>query len=428
MNLIKSLYNNIINGGVTGRLSNFERISVRNANLVILSSVLISLISCSFAFRAGNNDYGFILIFTAVGIASGLVMIRLECVDFGKLMALAYGVLQLLVTHDVVGSQNANDSVFVVVIFYPLAVFTEKPRLSRLLAMGGFLLLLGVKYLPYHLFFHGQELDSIFPDWYLKTATGLLLLELFLHLVGQHRTALLELEENNVKLIHTSQIIALGEMAGGIAHEINNPLQNILGRAERIGMMLEKSTEPQKIKEESKKIINTVERISKIINGLRRFSRTSEMVPRQKQNFYEILHEVIELCQQRFETNQVRIEINADTNVEIECNAIEISQVFLNLFNNSFDAVVGTTGAWIQVMTEVHSDHLKINFTDSGPGISMEFVDRIMQPFFTTKQIGHGTGLGLSVSKGIIESHGGKLYYENYKGNTRFVILMPFKA
>ncbi len=108
----------------------------------------------------------------------------------------------------------------------------------------------------------------------------------------------------------------------------------------------------------------------------------------------------------------------------------QISQVLLNLLNNSFDAIEERAEKWIRVRFEINSNKkiLIIKVTDSGDGIPNEIVHKMMNPFFTTKDIGKGTGLGLSISKGIIEEHGGHLIYNAQSKNTEFVVELPILA
>jgi C4-dicarboxylate-specific signal transduction histidine kinase len=99
--------------------------------------------------------------------------------------------------------------------------------------------------------------------------------------------------------------------------------------------------------------------------------------------------------------------------------------VLLNLLNNAFDAVCDLPKPWVQVEANAVGNHVEISVTDSGSGIPAEIRNRIMQPFFTTKEAGKGTGLGLSISHGIASEHGGKLYIDEQSPHTRFVLVLP---
>ena len=112
---------------------------------------------------------------------------------------------------------------------------------------------------------------------------------------------------------------------------------------------------------------------------------------------------------------------------EIFCRDTQISQVLLNLLNNSFDAIAGDPEAWVELSVYQKNEYIEISIVDSGKGISPEIQQKIMHPFFTTKEIGKGTGLGLSISKEIVKSHGGKFFVELDSANTKFVIQIPIR-
>jgi C4-dicarboxylate-specific signal transduction histidine kinase len=230
-------------------------------------------------------------------------------------------------------------------------------------------------------------------------------------------------------IMHSSRMSALGEMASGIAHEINNPLAIIFGKIEKTQRLLQKEGPIQVdvILSDLKKIQETSERISKIIKGLRAFSRSGDQDPFAKVGIDTIVNDTLSFCRERILNHSVSLRIPTSIpTFEINCRATQISQVLLNLLNNSFDAISEHTGEkWISLDFEVTPLKLRMKVTDSGNGIPPEVIDRMMQPFFTTKEAGKGTGLGLSISKGIIEEHRGTLSYDSTCKNTCFVIELP---
>lgn len=219
---------------------------------------------------------------------------------------------------------------------------------------------------------------------------------------------------------------ALGEMAGGIAHEINNPLTIIQGKARQLSKVLDQGAiELPKLKEGLERIESTAMRIAKIINGLRFFSRNSdkdapEIVPVSK-----IVEDTLALCKERFTDGGVQLRVSVPTDVAVECRAVQISQVILNLLCNSYDAVECLPEKWVELAAISENGVFTLTVTDSGSGISKKEVDRIMEPFFSTKGVGKGTGLGLSIAKGIMEEHHGSLEYDASSPHTRFVLRLP---
>jgi C4-dicarboxylate-specific signal transduction histidine kinase len=222
---------------------------------------------------------------------------------------------------------------------------------------------------------------------------------------------------------------SLGEMAGGIAHEINNPLSIILGYASKISRQLSKPIpEIDSLISDIEKIKETTKRISKIINGLKTFSRSGENDMFLDVSVKTIIEDSLGLCQEKFKLFGVDIILEEIPDLFFECRATQISQILVNLFNNAFDAISVLSTKWIRIEIIELTDHrLQIAVTDSGGGISEANVAKIMQPFFTTKEVGKGTGLGLSISLGIAQDHGGILKIDSSSKNTRFVLELPLK-
>lgn len=236
------------------------------------------------------------------------------------------------------------------------------------------------------------------------------------------------LETGRMQLLQSSKMAALGEMSSAMAHEINNPLTIIVGKSRQIEKaLMDKNIYDETIKGHLDKINKTVDRISKIIQGLRSFSRSGENDPMLAESLNKIVQETIILCNEKFKMNGVEIIFKPTSDFVIRCRATQLSQVFLNLLNNSYDAIQNLPEKWIHISAEKRADGktLVIRFADSGNGIDADIQPRIMQPFFTTKDIGKGTGLGLSISKGIIEDHLGIFYYDPEAKNTTFVIQLP---
>ena len=234
------------------------------------------------------------------------------------------------------------------------------------------------------------------------------------------------IKDQQARMISTAKLSSLGEMASGIAHEINNPLAIIKGKAYQILKKLgDGEVDVSFLIKEIGKIEQNSLRIAKIIKGLRTFSRHGDKDPFQVVVFNSLLSDVLELCNERFKHQGVELKTSGDLETNISCQEAQLAQVLLNLINNAYDAVVDNLDPWVEVNVNKEGEIVKISITDSGPGISDEIAQKIMQPFFTTKEVGVGTGLGLSISKGIVEMHGGKFYLDQSCPNTRFVIELP---
>jgi signal transduction histidine kinase len=237
------------------------------------------------------------------------------------------------------------------------------------------------------------------------------------------------LEQERAKAIASSKMAALGEMASGLAHEINNPLTIILNRASQLRARIERDHfDPASALSELEKIENTVERIAKIIRGLRAFSRNADSDPMISCHVETVIRDTLELCTERMKKEGIELRMNGPfEDWHIHARPSQISQVLLNLLNNSIDAIRTMTQPWIEIrVTKIKTD-LEIRVTDSGHGIPAHIASRMMEPFFTTKEVGRGTGLGLAISRGILEDHRGRLFYDEDSENTCFAMTLPLE-
>ena len=228
------------------------------------------------------------------------------------------------------------------------------------------------------------------------------------------------------KLVAASKLSSLGEMAGGVAHEVNNPLAIIIGQACRIRRRLERGVlDPIKLNQDLENIEATAHRIAKIIKGLCSFSRNSENDPMEVKHLIQIVDETLELCQEKIRNHSIQLTLSVDPDIQLQCRPGQIAQIIMNLLSNAYDATIGLSEKWIRLEAFSHANWVSIIVTDSGKGIEPSIRDKIMQPFFTTKEVGRGTGLGLSICCGISEDHGGSLYYDTRAEHTCFVVNLP---
>jgi C4-dicarboxylate-specific signal transduction histidine kinase len=230
-------------------------------------------------------------------------------------------------------------------------------------------------------------------------------------------------------LEYTSKMSTLGEMAGGVAHEINNPITIISSLNRIIRKSVEKgSTDPKVLFKCCDDIDNTISRISKIITGLRVICRDGTNEDFKPEKISDILNDSLSVCREKFKSRGIELKINLNHDVyqtEVNGGRIQLSQVFLNLLGNSFDAIENLPEKWIQIESTIENEKLVIRFMDSGAGIPKELQEKIFNPFFTTKEVGKGTGLGLSLSSSIIKQHQGEFAIDNNSRNTCFVITLP---
>jgi PAS domain S-box-containing protein len=221
----------------------------------------------------------------------------------------------------------------------------------------------------------------------------------------------------------TSRLAAIGEMAAGIAHEINNPLTGIIGYAH----LLMQSDIPADIKKDVEVIDHGAQRVASIVKRLLTFARQQPM-EREYLNINRVVETALELQAYYLRTGNIKVVLQLEPNLPLTiADANQLQQVFLNIIVNAKIEMQELKGKGVlTIKTEKIDNVIKISFGDNGPGIAPENLEKIFQPFFTTRPIGKGTGLGLSICHGIIVEHSGKIYAENElnKGAT-FIIELP---
>lgn len=239
-----------------------------------------------------------------------------------------------------------------------------------------------------------------------------------------------KISQRQASLVAHAKMATLGEMSSAIAHEINNPLMIILNTAERLRLKINKTESLPEMKtevsNETYRIENTVERIAKIIRGLRAFSRNAGHDPKISCEIHQIINESLDLCRQKLKQENIQLRLNLPLKpLYFRGRPSQISQVLLNLINNSIDAIKSTDSPWIELQLSQDQEMICLKLIDSGHGIANDVAEKMMEPFFTTKEIGKGTGLGLSIAKGLIEDHDGQISLDKMSRNTCFVISLP---
>jgi C4-dicarboxylate-specific signal transduction histidine kinase len=235
-------------------------------------------------------------------------------------------------------------------------------------------------------------------------------------------------KEQQKKYVNSSKLSALGEMAGGISHEINNPLAIIIGLVLQMRSLLSKNPlSREKLSEILSKVETHAHRIVKIVKGLRNISRDADNDPMEIFLVSQAIQDTMELCQERFKAQSIdlRVEVTIGPDTALFGRSIQISQVLINLLNNAFDAAMDRPEKWVELKVQSTDASLLFYVKDSGPGIAHSIAEKMMQPFFTSKQVGQGMGLGLSIAKSIIDAHGGHLHYDAQSPHTLFVIELP---
>ena len=231
-----------------------------------------------------------------------------------------------------------------------------------------------------------------------------------------------ELEDHMAKNLNTARLAAVGEMAADVAHEINNPLTVIDLHVTKLKRQENEAFFSQDAKNSIEKIQRMTKRIVKIIKGLKSLSRDGNSDPVAPFCVATMIDDVRMLVEMKVKSHDIDFNVNLNgANLTAEGREVQISQVLVNLIGNSIDAVLQFEDKWITVDISEKHDEVVFVITDCGKGIPENLRDKIMRPFFTTKELNKGTGLGLSISKSIIEEHGKNLFYNEQNENTQFI-------
>lgn len=234
------------------------------------------------------------------------------------------------------------------------------------------------------------------------------------------------------QMLREKRIEALSHMAGGLAHEINNPLAIIHGTASNLRTLAEEATvlAAADVRKASNTIVEISDRAMRILHGLRGFAREAANDPMEWASIYDIAEQTFELQHSRFETHNIEMIMRLEPDIPLLlCRDVQIGQILTNLVNNAFDAITqhNSEERWMSLSAGLYDGLLRVEVTDSGPGIDGEARANLMQPFFTTKTRGLGMGIGLSLSRAIAQDHGGSLALVDDPAHTTFRLTLPLE-
>lgn len=235
---------------------------------------------------------------------------------------------------------------------------------------------------------------------------------------------LTDIKMREEQIQQSERLATVGHMAAGVAHEVGNPLTAISSLVQ----VCQRKTDDPFIQDQLKKVRNHIQRINKIVRDLVDFSRPSSMQT-EKVQINEIIKSAVGLLQHDARCRDVDFRLDlAKTLPRVQCVPDQIHQVLVNLLLNAVDAMKGEKKQKITISTENEDSTVVLAVSDTGKGIKEEHKSRIFEPFFTTKDVGRGTGLGLSVSHGIINKMDGAIRVEStYGEGTTFIIELPIK-
>jgi signal transduction histidine kinase len=218
-----------------------------------------------------------------------------------------------------------------------------------------------------------------------------------------------ELQQAQQQLAQAAKLASIGELAGGMAHEINNPITSILALSSHMAER-ESSTLTPRSRKSLQTIVKQAERVANLVGGLLCFSRQSQLHISEI-DVRELLDTALELVHFRIASGSTRVLREIPVSLPlVQGDASRLTEVFVNLLTNAVDAMPGGGTLSVRAQHGTEDGTVRVEVQDTGSGISPEDLPRIFDPFFTTKAPGRGTGLGLSISHGIVKDHGGEIW------------------
>ncbi|MBA2403458.1 MAG: GHKL domain-containing protein [Bdellovibrionales bacterium] len=402
---------------------------------------LATMTVISYIFRSGNDN---IVALSLLGWLWPLKTIMhvikdmsgLEMLNRNKVIVVAVGFLTALI----LAYSNFPFSIYTfpfclgfgIAGFMLLGEVYNKKKLKEIPSLANF------SFMLFGLFF---ALRLIFPFW---SVSDLYVYGLLAHVVvliglsattvsyymevikeNHERVCKLALKERSDQFLGQSKYSELGMMSAGIAHEINNPLAIIQAKTTQL---LRICHDPKRMLEVSsglEQILQTSDRINRTIQGVRNFVHQDERVPNEEFSVKDLVDDVLAFCGQRMKNHGINLRLYGTDNYILKGHKIQLEQVLLNLLNNSFDAIEFLSDKWIEMSLNETEHCIEMFVKDSGTGIPPETARHMMDPFYTTKKVGKGTGLGLALAKGIVEKHGGSLEYVANAQHTTFKLELP---
>jgi C4-dicarboxylate-specific signal transduction histidine kinase len=238
-----------------------------------------------------------------------------------------------------------------------------------------------------------------------------------IHIMGDLRETAQELRDKQEQLVQAGKLATLGELTTGVAHELNNPLNNIgLFVGNVIDHVELGEIDPERIKSDLAKAMEQVRKATEIITHLRTFGRPAP-VAFERIDIDGVISRSLSLVQEQLRMRAIDVTLERhEAELYVLGNPIQLEQVLINLLTNARDALADAERRAVQISSFAEGETVRITVADTGPGIPPEIAPRVFDPFFTTKEVGGGTGLGLSITYSIVKEHGGQIWVDGRPG------------
>ena len=232
-----------------------------------------------------------------------------------------------------------------------------------------------------------------------------------------------------LKLVQASKASALGEMAGGLSHEVNNSLMVILGSLQQLERKINQDhgMKPD-YEKKMERMVTAIHKIKSVVDGLRYYSQEVGPSPRQDVALWEIMERTMNYCHEMLKAHSIQLSMELVPEATIHCQPMQVTQAIFSILKNADEALVkinDPSEKWVKIKYRKENGRIKIRISNGGAPIDSVVRDRIFHPFFTTKDVGEGTGLSLSIAQGIFRDHGGDLTLDEGIDFTCFTLELP---
>lgn len=432
MNLFQSNLENLVQyflGDID--LQNADNRALKLTLILYLQAIIVALFFIPFHFALYGVELFVISLIVFAGASISLLLLKLKLFLYSKLLFITTCNLAIFLNVQLVGLDGGIQYFFGVTISLPFFMFSNSKK-NWILAYSIVLPIFLAIILSGTNFKIVDELiiNKYYLQWYNGISAFLTLMMLSLTMYHFHS----EVEKNEAEIVLKNQMIfqsekmaSLGLMASGVAHEINNPLTVIQGSLQQLKKIIDQDNteiKPQDIVAKIDRVIFNAERIVRIVKSLKSYSRNESVDPLGAVDMKKVLEETLDLIGKNMEHAHIEFETNIqNSNLTVLGRDGELIQVVYNVMKNAIDAIKKSEEKkWIKIFILTEEEKIKIQIIDSGKGIPESLFDKLFVPFFTTKNIGEGTGLGLFICRNLIESMNGQFYYESFEGHTSFVI------
>lgn len=427
MFFVKKILIKLISFGITPQLEDNKKIAIRISNFDAIASSLAFFFYFIYNIHSGKSLIPYSHLVSLLLCIYGIYLIKTKHYDAGRILIHFVGLFGIFISIDGIALNSGLEFYYFAPLIVPFVTFTpEELNKSIFLAISGFIVFLIQQTIGPGLFSEVLQISN--------TDRVITIGILFMYITGlfsisrwQMNKAYQKIKQQQSELIHISNVAAMAEMSGGIAHEINNPLQILSTHISFLKRQLEGIDNiPDRAKKSLVQMDETILRISKLVKSLKNLSRNITSDAPVIFPISSAIDDMLSVSSQKLKHLEIDLKIEGDINIKVSGHLVQLSQVFINLINNAVDAIDDHHNKWINIcIINSEADKTTITFIDSGQGIPKAIAQKIMIPFFTTKDPGKGTGLGLSISNSMLEKVGGRLYYDSNSANTKFVIELP---